>query len=551
MRRFLSLIICTGLAAVPCRSQLKIDNAVFYIGAGATVTVQGNVTSNVDIQGPGLLLLKGSSLQNIDMGGFTIPNLELDNAAHATLLNTNARIGTAFTLTNGRFRLGNQTLRIAPGINSIGGISSTRFIETSGSGALTKEGLAATAFIFPVGYSGTEFNPLTISNAGVADDIAVRCLQHVLENGLSGIPVVSDFANNSWVVTEAIAGSSDLTLTGEWAVGDELPGFNRLKSGIARFNTGTDWDLPASNVIAASGSGPYSRNRNSIITPGVFAPADLEKVNSAKMSIKIFLQGNYNATTGRMSDLLRDDPGTGGVDPMIPTVQPYNAAMNTRFTRVGIYDGSVSVNESVNATVFDVTGDNAIVDWVYVSTLDPVSPAVKLQTRAALLQRDGDIVDLDGVSRLSMPIDNDGNYHFLVSHRNHLSVRTPGVQPLGDNVNFDYNFSDLQTKAFQNIALPPGSNAAMASVAGTFPAFVLWGGNINANNNVRYTGPGPDHLALLTILGGNTTTVLNPVYSLGDVNLNRFVRYTGPTPDHLALLNILGGNTTNVRVEHQ
>ena len=53
-----------------------------------SVTVQGDVTSNVDIQGTGLLQLKGSVLQNVDMGGFTIPNLELDNAANATLLNT-------------------------------------------------------------------------------------------------------------------------------------------------------------------------------------------------------------------------------------------------------------------------------------------------------------------------------------------------------------------------------------------------------------------------------------------------------------------------------
>ncbi|HQV59575.1 MAG TPA: hypothetical protein PLG08_02325, partial [Chitinophagaceae bacterium] len=439
MRKGLLLFSMACLVTVAGKSQLVIDNATFFIGSGATVTVQGNVTSNVDIQGTGLLQLKGSTLQNVDMGGFTIPNLELDNAAHATLLNTNLRIGSSLTLTNGRLRLGNQNLSIASGITSVTGVSSSRFIETNGTGVLTKEGLNTTAFVYPVGFSGTEFNPLTIANTGTADNISVRCLQNVLDNGLTGSPVAADFANNSWVVTEAVAGGSNLALTGEWASGDELPGFNRVKSGIARYNTGIDWDLPASNVLAASGSGPYNRNRGSIVTPGVFAVADLEKVNAARLNLKVFLQGNYNATTGLMGDALRTTN-------VIPTVQPYSSAINARFTRVGVYDGTASVNETVpNTGVFDVTGTNDdIVDWVYVSLLDGTTPATKLQTRAALLQRDGDVVEYNAVSGtyvpLSMPIDGDGNYHILIGHRNHLSIRTPLAQSLQDNVDFAYNF---------------------------------------------------------------------------------------------------------------
>jgi len=548
MRKGLLLFSMACLVTVAGKSQLVIDNATFFIGSGATVTVQGNVTSNVDIQGTGLLQLKGSTLQNVDMGGFTIPNLELDNAAHATLLNTNLRIGSSLTLTNGRLRLGNQNLSIASGITSVTGVSSSRFIETNGTGVLTKEGLNTTAFVYPVGFSGTEFNPLTIANTGTTDNISVRCLQNVLDNGLTGSPVAADFANNSWVVTEAVAGGSNLALTGEWASGDELPGFNRVKSGIARYNTGIDWDLPASNVLAASGSGPYNRNRGSIVTPGVFAVADLEKVNAARLNLKVFLQGNYNATTGLMGDALRTTN-------VIPTTQPYSSAINARFTRVGVYDGTASVNETVpNTTVFDVTGTNDdIVDWVYVSLLDGTTPATKLQTRAALLQRDGDVVEYNAVSGtyvpLSMPIDGDGNYHILIGHRNHLSIRTPLAQSLQDNVDFAYNFSSAQAQAYQNGSIP--TNDAMASITGTFPAFALWGGNVNANNNVRYTGPSPDNLALLTLLGGNTTAVLNTIYSLGDLNLNGVVRYTGPSPDNLALLNVLSGNTTAVRTEHQ
>ena len=59
MKRILFSILSVSLAA-SATAQLKIDNATFFIQPGATVTVQGDVTSNVDIQGTGLLLLKGS-----------------------------------------------------------------------------------------------------------------------------------------------------------------------------------------------------------------------------------------------------------------------------------------------------------------------------------------------------------------------------------------------------------------------------------------------------------------------------------------------------------
>jgi hypothetical protein len=52
-------------------AQLFIDNAQFFIQPGASVTVQGDVTSNTDIQGTGKLVLKGSANQNVNMGGFS------------------------------------------------------------------------------------------------------------------------------------------------------------------------------------------------------------------------------------------------------------------------------------------------------------------------------------------------------------------------------------------------------------------------------------------------------------------------------------------------
>lgn len=555
MKKLLFFIGCC-FSVIHVAAQLKIDNAIFFIQPGATVTVQGDVTSNVDIQGTGLLQLKGSALQNVDMGGFTIPNLELDNVANATLLNTNARIGSSFLFTNGKFQTGNLNLLVAP-TATITGNNSSRFVMTNGTGVLTKQGLTTSAFTFPVGFSATEYNPLVVTNNGTTDDISVRCLQNVLANGLTGTPVTTDFANNSWVITEAVAGGSNLALTGEWALGDELPGFNRVKSGIARFNTGTDWDLPASNVLAAAGAGPYTRNRSSIITPGVFAPADLDFVNRASFNIKAFLQGAYTGTAGTTGGLMRDNYRSSSV---LPATQPYGGG---KFVHLGVQGGT----ETFNPAILSVTGNNAIVDWVFVTLHDATTPTIKYQTRAALIQRDGDVVDMDGVSPVSMPINNDGNYIVSIGHRNHLSVRLPNASPMNLVENGAvpaWDFTTGMAQAYTDGAIV--TNTAMISVTTSGNTkLCLIGGNTDGvsstginGRRIIYSGSGNDRGPILSVgLSGNssvpvTITAANFAALVRyDLTMNGSIVYSGSGNDPLIILNALGGNTSLTATEHQ
>src|SRR6187549_3612693 len=105
-------LVCTMFIYQVSKAQLYIDNATFIIQPGATVTVQGDVTSNADIQGTGKIVLKGTTAQTVNMGGFTIPNLEIDNTANATL-NGDAKIGTALLFTNGKILLGANNLTLS------------------------------------------------------------------------------------------------------------------------------------------------------------------------------------------------------------------------------------------------------------------------------------------------------------------------------------------------------------------------------------------------------------------------------------------------------
>jgi hypothetical protein len=80
------------------------------------------------------------------------------------------------------------------------------------------------------------------------------------------------------------------------------------------------------------------------------------------------------------------------------------------------------------STVFAVTGQEAIVDWVYIELRDKTNSANIIATRTGLLQRDGDVVDLDGIHGLRFPGIAVDNYYVAVRHFRHLGAMTAAAQ---------------------------------------------------------------------------------------------------------------------------
>lgn len=122
-------------------------------------------------------------------------------------------------------------------------------------------------------------------------------------------------------------------------------------------------------------------------------------ITSVSLSPKVFLQGSLSGTL--MDDDLR-------VANLIPMAEPYGTGNNENFS----------------ASLLTTTGNDAIVDWVLVELRDPITSTMVLASRAALLQRDGDVVDVDGISPLKIIGISAGMYHVAIKHRNHLSIMT-------------------------------------------------------------------------------------------------------------------------------
>ena len=93
---------------------------------------------NADIQGTGLLLLKGTAAQNVNMNGFTVnTSVEIDNTNHITLTGA-ARTAGLLTFTNGKIILGTNNLIMAP-TATFAGAGTGKFVETNGTGQLRRE----------------------------------------------------------------------------------------------------------------------------------------------------------------------------------------------------------------------------------------------------------------------------------------------------------------------------------------------------------------------------------------------------------------------------
>lgn len=239
-----------------------------------------------------------------------------------------------------------------------------------------------------------------------------------------------------------------------------------------------------------------------------------------EVAVKAFLQGPYDGVS--MDDDLR-------LASVIPLLEPYSAA---GFDHVG------GGGESTTSAALGVAGPDAIVDWVLVSLRDKADGSVVLGTRSALIQRDGDIVDIDGSSpvRFDLPPD---DYYVSVQHRNHLGTMTNGVITL--------------TSTPAAIDFTNGSSAVfgtepLVDVAGTW---CMCAGNVVADDQISYLGSANDRDAVLMAIGGSvpTNTVSNS-YSQADLNMDGVIKYTGANNDRdIILLNIGGAVPTATRSE--
>ncbi|WP_298418426.1 hypothetical protein [uncultured Kordia sp.] len=251
----------------------------------------------------------------------------------------------------------------------------------------------------------------------------------------------------------------------------------------------------------------------------------VEGKDPIEVAAKVCLQGAaLNPNVGE-ENLMRDDLRAAS---MLPIQSPYADGFTCR------------------AEVFDTTGTDAIVDWVWIELRDALTNTTVIASQSALLQRDGDVVNTDGVSTINFVVP-EGNYHITIKHRNHLGIITNAsivfLEGLPTTVDFTNQASQITfgSNAQTSFGMPTGKVA-------------MWTGNVNGDTIIQYSGTTPDAPSILSAVLNDVGNFLNfPTYVINgyntnDLDLDRKTQYAGTSPDApIILQNVLAhpGNFLN------
>ncbi|MBK9335746.1 MAG: hypothetical protein IPM98_03820 [Lewinellaceae bacterium] len=325
-------------------------------------------------------------------------------------------------------------------------------------------------------------------------------------------------------------------------------------SGQPCFGTPVSWSLSGPNGLALSGSttnnvqiifsaaqintpGSYLLTL-STLCPGAMTPCvcTVRWIQASPLPFiwtkpRVFLQGPYVPATQLMNDQLR----VGG---LIPLDEPYSDL--TSFNHLGGGGG-----EQTTSAVLAVSGSNAIVDWVFLELRSAQNPATVVATRSALVQRDGDVVDVDGVSPVAFGIPADLSYYLTVRHRNHFGVQLGSVSQYPECLATEKDFTNLPPEGFY---AHNGFNPAQRLIGGRY---VLWAGNGRIDPQIKYNGSNNDRNTILAVVGLNTPNAIIPGYLQADYNLDGVVKYNGSANDRNILLSNVGLLTPSAVVEDQ
>ena len=310
-------------------------------------------------------------------------------------------------------------------------------------------------------------------------------------------------------------------------VGGYFTSFNGASCGrLARLNAdgGLDGSFGpgsgANNAVRAVAIQPDGK----IVIAGEFTSYDgvtqnrITRVNGGEplpnIHVRAMLGAAFLPGPIQMTDALRTQA-------LLPMMEPYSGL---GYVHVG--QGGTSTTASVLAN----SGPDAIVDWVVLEMRASWNSTVRIASRTALLQCDGDIVDADGQSPVSFDCPA-GSYFVAMRHRNHLGVMTASPIALS---------SSPTTIDFTNAGTPTYGINAQKNVNGTM---VLWPGDANFNGTVKYAGSANDRDVVLQVVGGGapTNTVTN-VYHGADINLDGSVKYAGSANDRDIILQTIGGS---------
>ena len=267
----------------------------------------------------------------------------------------------------------------------------------------------------------------SISSGSANIEIEVTPSSNVNSNDIKIFAVVIE-ENQSYSTAPGVNGETDFHyVMRDILVDNQGIGFSSLLANSTT-NINTSYDFPtgvnvngfrtivfvqnvATKEILQAFIAPNATGTNTNASPAVIStPCN----TCVEVKATAFLEGAYNAVTGEMRT---------GLTNIMELEQPYNRPPWN-------YDGTESLQ----------TVPNDMVDWVLLEIMN--SDFEMLERRAALLRKDGTIIDFDGTESVTFyELTANTAYHIVVRHRNHVAVLSSNMISLPNAAPYDFSQS--------------------------------------------------------------------------------------------------------------
>ncbi|MEO1263781.1 MAG: Ig-like domain-containing protein [Bacteroidota bacterium] len=231
----------------------------------------------------------------------------------------------------------------------------------------------------------------------------------------------------------------------------------------------------------------------------------------------------YGAVMDNIADtLMTDHLRSQGI---LPETEPYSDL--SYFAHKGRGGG-----ETVFSPLLNVTGEDAIVDWLFIEVRDSANASDVIATQAVLVKRNGELMSPTGEDVIYFPNLREGSYNVAYRHRNHLGIMAGHPWYLS-SVNIPtLDFSDVNVAVFQK-----GTSSTVVN-----GRRVAWAGDFNGDRKIIYQGPQNDIFYLFSkVLSdpGNSEFLANYIsygYDRTDIDLDGKIIYQGPDNERAKLL---------------
>jgi hypothetical protein len=485
----------------------------FTNAAGAGTTLSGNGTVKFIGDANSDVITNGDALQNVEMAKTT------SNGKVTLMSNTTINGDLLFSGTgNNKIELGNFDLSLhdTSMVTATTNHTTNGYVVTNGTGKLVKPvSASAPAVVMQIG-DASNYAPLQLTMTGnAAGNVSARTVVPPVT------PKYNDadaYINREWVVSTPTITST--SLQGTYVNGDAVGTASNIKG--CSYQGSGEWNFAGFAGAANSVTATTTNNTDVILSGQNFF---------GKANLKVFLQGPYNTTTGLMNTTLN----SSGILQANATTSPY-----------------LDAPASVGAGFF--AANPTIVDWIKLEFRDPSTPSVSTSNKiSAFLKSDGTIVAKDGGSLLprlkDCPYTN--NAVIVISHRNHLPIRTVNSGLHVVDVSSRHDFNTGYDKAFE-LSSAINNNYSMNYISGIFSNYIMWAGNSSGDHQIKYAASSNDILPISQKVLNDPGNIINSAsyvvngYHNQDTNMNGGVKYAGSNNDVLIISQNVLNNSKNL-----